>query len=345
MQDKNLKVGDECKYIKNGYLPNRIYDEDVKGTLNVYETKMPQSYFGKKCKIIAEMGKKIYDMTTKYKIKFEDGTIAVCESHQLSKLSFQPKTEGDILTQIYNDTLNDKLIWAKSYYNAKDYIYRANKKLDKINATLRFDAELVRGSWAITIYYQKLSNIRMAPVYVRVLHNCERVINLIKDKIESVKEKSLNDWLKDHPKSEDAIEIDCSNSKLTSLAGIEKFTKLKKLNCYNNRISSLKEVRNLVDITFLNLSSNRITSLEGTENLINLRKFYISNNDLKNLDGIERLINLEEFSCSSNNLSDFSRIKKLDKLKSIFFDIGNNITPHQRDDMENYFKEKDIKYY
>ncbi len=51
-------------------------------------------------------------------------------------------------------------------------------------------------------------------------------------------------------------ELNCSNSNITSLEGIENLKNLKTLYCYNNQLTSLIGIENLTLLEYLNCSNN-----------------------------------------------------------------------------------------
>ena len=117
-------------------------------------------------------------------------------------------------------------------------------------------------------------------------------------------------------------EIDVENNGITSLKGVEHFTKLKELNCRNNKLTEL-DVKSNKELTDLNCRENQLTELDVKSNTELLRlncdcnqlteldvksnkelillAFY--DNKLTTLD-ISKNTKLSSLSCSATNLED-----------------------------------------
>lgn len=132
--------------------------------------------------------------------------------------------------------------------------------------------------------------------------------------------------------------LDCSNTNIKSLDGIQYLTGLQTLDCSNNdNINSLKPITGLVNLVSVNCGNTMVTSLAPLTYLKKLRKLdahlcTVNNlgqiGELKNLtyldlsenqaifslDGIQKLTQLVEFNCSSTNVSD---LKPLENLKTL----------------------------
>lgn len=118
--------------------------------------------------------------------------------------------------------------------------------------------------------------------------------------------------------------LNCANSQLTSLDGIEKLVNLKILSCPINKIKSLRGVEKLLKLEVLNCNYNQLTSLEGVENLIKLKELHCHSNELIFLDHIENLHNLEEFFLSKNKITS-NQMKHLYKLEKLtYIDFSDN---------------------
>ena len=100
-----------------------------------------------------------------------------------------------------------------------------------------------------------------------------------------------------------ATEIRIPGKNLTSLKGIEKFTKLKGFECSYNLLETLEGIEKLVDLEVLYCDNNKLTSLKGIENLIKLTKLRCEKNKLVSLEGIENLTNLTGLVCYDNLLN------------------------------------------
>ena len=114
--------------------------------------------------------------------------------------------------------------------------------------------------------------------------------------------RTFNEWLNDYSLDINTYEIDCTNSYLTDLNGIEKFTKIENLFCSNNKLTSLPDLSNLTNIKFLFCSNNKLTSLPDLSNLINLQDLYCYDNKLTSLPDLSNLTNFNYLNCPENNL-------------------------------------------
>lgn len=359
-EDEDLKIGDQCIYIKNGNLPDRVYEDGPNGKLFVYNTKLPREYFNKRCVILDKRSnKKIYELTERYKISFlGDGLIAMCESYQLSKapttkteVDKKSKSDRELCDQIYNDTLNDKLKWRKVYLtHTRTFYYRSVLKLDGVkSAEMLFDGEVIQGYWGINVYYKRENN---QPIYVRCLKDCKYIIDAVESKIAQNSEEpfqkqyTFEDWFQSEyghgtDQDPDIETVNCTGSNITSLKGVENLKNLKVLNCFNNKITSLKELAGLKKLQKLFCFNNEIDSLSGIENLINLTDLYIGNNKIKNLDGLQNLVNLKDVSCYRNNLKNLGSLDQLKNLTRIYCK-NNDMNDAYIDYYKEYFRDKGV---
>jgi len=113
--------------------------------------------------------------------------------------------------------------------------------------------------------------------------------------------------------AEDVDEIVCHASKIQSLAGITKFTQVKKLSLHKNQISSV-DLTGLVRLEHLNIARNELTELV-LEGLPNLQEVYVFGNKLTAF----RIANLPQLSLlkgNSNELMQFTynNVPQLEKI-------------------------------
>lgn len=135
--------------------------------------------------------------------------------------------------------------------------------------------------------------------------------------------------------------IDCSNTNITSLDGIEGLSNLTDLDCSNNdNINSLIPVTTLMNLTTLNCGNTMVKSLAPLRNHTKLRKldvhFCTVNNlgligELKNLielnvsqnqslfslNGVEKLTSLVQLDCSETNVNDLTPLTNMKALETI----------------------------
>ena len=136
-------------------------------------------------------------------------------------------------------------------------------------------------------------------------------------------------------------ELDCSNTNITSLSGIENLKNLKKLNCSNNdNINSLIPVQTLSNLEEINCGNTMVKNLAPLRNLINLKKLDVhyctvnnlnmiselkslvilnvsQNQSLFTISGVERLSSLTDFDCSETAVSDLDPLKNSKTLEII----------------------------
>ena len=133
---------------------------------------------------------------------------------------------------------------------------------------------------------------------------------------------------------EKVTSIDCNNKGISSLKGIEYFTKLEelncsgnqlkdldvssngammRLNCSNNNVTTLDVSRNPVLVT-LDCSNNKLTALDVSCNA-NLQYFYCENNQLTSLDVSNHTV-LASLDCDSNRLTQLN-VKNCTKLSNL----------------------------
>ncbi len=96
------------------------------------------------------------------------------------------------------------------------------------------------------------------------------------------------------------IEIDCSESSISDLKGIEYFTQLTNLNCAGNQLSNV-DVRKNTQLTFFNCGGNKLTSLDVSQNT-QLAALVCAGNQLTRLD-IGENAQLTDLWCEYNQLT------------------------------------------
>ncbi len=131
------------------------------------------------------------------------------------------------------------------------------------------------------------------------------------------------------------IVIDCSNTNIKSLTGIENLRNLTELDCSNNdNINSLIPVTGLINLISLNCGNTMVKSLAPLTYLKNLRRLDVhlctinslaqvgdlksltylnvsQNHSLFSLAGIEKLTQLADFDCSDTNISDLTPLANI----------------------------------
>lgn len=112
--------------------------------------------------------------------------------------------------------------------------------------------------------------------------------------------------------------LNCSDSKLTSLQGLEDCTRLQKLNCFDNKLTDLRGLEHCTQLRKLYCSNNQLTSLQGLEHCTQLQKFCCSNNKLTSLQELTNCAQLRELYCSHNKLTNLQGLEKLTQLRELY---------------------------
>jgi len=143
--------------------------------------------------------------------------------------------------------------------------------------------------------------------------------------------------------------IDCSNSGIKNMQGIQYFTDINSLYANGNTFSSLPDISPLVNLQILHLEQNALTALPDLSALTNLQVLIVYENMLtsiqdlsknmlliqliayKNnisiLHGISKLMNLEKMDISYNSLNAIPDLSNLTNLTFIDASYNNLATP------------------
>jgi Leucine-rich repeat (LRR) protein len=108
---------------------------------------------------------------------------------------------------------------------------------------------------------------------------------------------TFQEWLKTHPQDLNTTIIDCHNSNLIDLDGIEQFNNLKRLYCYYNELTSLPDLLNTLE--YLYCSNNQLTSLPDLPDILKI--LYCSRNQLTSLPDLPDT--LKRLFCVNNQLT------------------------------------------
>ena len=135
--------------------------------------------------------------------------------------------------------------------------------------------------------------------------------------------------------------LDCSNTNISSLTGIETLRNLEYLNCSNNdNINSLIPVQTLANLKEINCGNTMVKNLAPLRNLINLKKLDVhfctvnnlnmiselksltslnvsQNQSLFGISGVDRLTSLTDFDCSETSVRDLEPLKNAKNLETI----------------------------
>ncbi len=141
--------------------------------------------------------------------------------------------------------------------------------------------------------------------------------------------------------------IDCSNTNIRSLEGIEDLKNVRVLNCSNNdNINSLQPCAGLQNLSELNCGNTMVKSLMPLRNLTSLQKLDIHFCTVNSLTMIGDLKNLRELNVSQNqSLFSIAGIERLPQLVS--FDCSetnvNDLAPLQNNKTLEYLNIADTK--
>ncbi|GAA3599549.1 hypothetical protein GCM10022198_24790 [Klugiella xanthotipulae] len=105
--------------------------------------------------------------------------------------------------------------------------------------------------------------------------------------------------------------LDCSGAGVTTLSGLQDFTKLTSLNLANNQVSDLSPLKNLTALTELSLAHTAITSLSDLAGLSHLKTLEIQQNQVSDLSPLAGLSKLSWLYAWTNNIADVSPLKSL----------------------------------
>jgi hypothetical protein len=196
------------------------------------------------------------------------------------------------------------------------------KAIDKIPNSIR--------QAFVEIVYNKYRNIRSFPILkflnkaqinfnnldLKIISYNEKLIGLISNSKVNLKNKMIEkiDDIKGLTEnSEDIVELDLSNNRISEIKGLENINNLKKIYLKNNYIEKIEGLEGQNSLELIDLSGN-----------INIEEIPDSLNDLPNLKAIKLT------GC---------RIKKFSDSVSRFFWMGQNFRYYTE------YTEKDIKYY
>ena len=117
-------------------------------------------------------------------------------------------------------------------------------------------------------------------------------------------DKCLTNHLKQYKVSKSKLEyLNCRNSNISDIDGIEKLTNLRQLDLGNNNLSDLTKLSKLKKLEDLNVSGNTIYYLPPEiNNLTKLIKLDLSNIHLLSLPKIDKLKKLEYLALNNNQL-------------------------------------------
>lgn len=102
--------------------------------------------------------------------------------------------------------------------------------------------------------------------------------------------------------------LECTDSKITSINGLEQFHSLSVLNLSNNQISNIDSLGKATRLASVNLTRNRIKSIDALAALPNLRELSIAHNHLNNLEQIPNFSSLQKLYAEHNQIQSLEPI-------------------------------------
>jgi Leucine-rich repeat (LRR) protein len=129
--------------------------------------------------------------------------------------------------------------------------------------------------------------------------------------------------------------IECHNTKITSLNGLEKLSNLRKLVVNKSELVSISQISKLNKLEYLDVDDNKLVSLKGIYGLYKLKILSCGKNQLENLNNIGYLNQLEKLYCSYNLISSIDISIQNLKLLKIFECNNNNLTSINLEEMPN----------
>ena len=110
-------------------------------------------------------------------------------------------------------------------------------------------------------------------------------------------------------KTVDQLQIlECTDSEISSLAGLEQFQSLVVLNLSNNNITDLQPVAALKSLASLSLNHNEISTVASISPLKNLKTLSIAYNKVTEIAGIEEMLNLKKLYADNNQIADLNPV-------------------------------------
>lgn len=110
-------------------------------------------------------------------------------------------------------------------------------------------------------------------------------------------------------KTVDQLQIlECTDSEISSLAGLEQFQSLVVLNLSNNNITDLQPVAALKSLASLSLNHNEISTVASISPLKNLKTLSIAYNKVTEIAGIEEMQNLKKLYADNNQIADLNPV-------------------------------------
>ncbi len=114
--------------------------------------------------------------------------------------------------------------------------------------------------------------------------------------------------------AQEITELDCSEGRISNLAGLEKLPNLELLFLDDNQISNLKPLSGLKKLQSLSLYHNTISDVKPLASLNGLIALELSDNDISDITPLKTLTSLEELSISANRVTNLASVSSLKEL-------------------------------
>lgn len=126
------------------------------------------------------------------------------------------------------------------------------------------------------------------------------------------------------PNLDRLVQINITQSKLTSITFLSTATRLTWLNMAFNEIKEIGPLANCVSLRTISFNWNQISDLTPLAGLAGLKSISFYGNKITDISALGGLKNLEELGFYNNQITDIAVLKGLTNLKSVEF-INNNI--------------------
>ena len=117
--------------------------------------------------------------------------------------------------------------------------------------------------------------------------------------------------------SSDAADVTVDAQGLTTLAGIEKFHRLRRLSAYGNTLSDLAPLAEVFSVEELHLGYNNLFDLSALTGHTALRRLDLNHNALRDVTALSGCTALEELDLSFNALNSLAALRSLSSLRTL----------------------------
>jgi hypothetical protein len=112
--------------------------------------------------------------------------------------------------------------------------------------------------------------------------------------------------------------LSCTGEEISDLSSISDLISLEHLNLSGNHLTSLQGLENFSKLKKLSVSTSKsLTSTKGIESAINLVEFQANKSGLRDLSGLEKLSNLKVAELMMNELTSVSEFKRLQNIEKV----------------------------